>query len=682
MDAAGREGVGFSPSTRGSLATDVVPKENRTLPHNAEAERTVLGAVLVDNQAFNSAAEILSRNDFYREAHRRVFDAMAALAERSQPIDLVTLKDELVRMQALEAVGGAAYLAALVDGMPRITNVEQWSRIIKEKAVLRNLIHASNRIAQDAYQAEDEAAFILDRAEKAIFDIAEHRIRQGFVGIREIVKESFRTIDQLSQSKELVTGLPTGFVDLDEKTSGLQKGDLIIVAARPAMGKTSFCLNIAQYAAHKTGETVGIFSLEMAKEQLVLRMLCADARVDAHRLRTGNLQEKDWARLAKAYADLSASKIFIDDSATLTPLEMRAKCRRLKAEHGLGLVIVDYLQLVTGSGRVENRQQEISSISRSMKGLAKELSVPVIALSQLSRAPEARTEKRPQLSDLRESRRHRAGRGHRDVHLPGRGVQGHGREPGAGRDHHRQAAQRAHGHREAGLPQGIHAVRELRLARRHVLIPPCAREAFMRMSASFGVAVVAGLACVAGRRLRSRPGAPIERGRGHAARAQVGPRAARLREGRVDGGRLRRSEQGRAVRRAPQDARGLQDQPALPSDGRERDRHLRHLRRRHGRQVRRRRDEGALPAGGFALMPAADAPLRDGEDGGRRPGPRDGTVRADLREPGGRPEQARGAGGEVARRARSYAHQETHQSMSCAQRSFSSVSPPIVTCSL
>ena len=384
------------------MATDVT-LEQRTLPHNAEAERTVLGAVLVDNAAFNSAAEVLARDDFYREAHRRIFDAMAALAERSQPIDLVTLKDELVRGSALEAVGGAAYLASLVDGVPRITSVEQWSRIIKEKAVLRNLIHASNRIAQDAYQAEDEAAFILDRAEKAIFDIAEHRIRQGFVGIRDIVKESFRTIDQLSQSKELVTGLPTGFVDLDEKTSGLQKGDLIIVAARPAMGKTSFCLNVAQYASAKTGETVGIFSLEMAKEQLVLRMLCADARVDAHRLRTGNLQEKDWARLAKAYADLSASKIFIDDSATLTPLEMRAKCRRLAAEHGLGLIVVDYLQLVSGAGRVENRQQEISGISRSLKGLAKELGCPVMALSQLSRAPEARTDRRPQLADLRES---------------------------------------------------------------------------------------------------------------------------------------------------------------------------------------------------------------------------------------------------------------------------------------
>jgi replicative DNA helicase len=221
--------------------------------------------------------------------------------------------------------------------------------------------------------------------------------------MREIVKESFRTIDQLSQSKDVVTGLATGFVDIDEMTSGLQKGDLVIVAARPAMGKTSFCLNIAQHVALRVGETVGLFSLEMSKEQLALRLLCADARVDAHRLRTGKLNEKDWARLAKAYTDLSQSKLYIDDSATISPLEMRAKCRRLKAEFGLGLIIVDYLQLVSLAGRVENRQQEMSAISRSMKGLAKELGVPVIALSQLSRAPEARTDRRPQLSDLRES---------------------------------------------------------------------------------------------------------------------------------------------------------------------------------------------------------------------------------------------------------------------------------------
>ncbi|MCG6920597.1 MAG: replicative DNA helicase [Acidobacteriota bacterium] len=384
------------------MSTDA-PARERTLPSNLEAERTVLGAILVDNAAFNSAAEILSREDFYRDAHRRIFEAMAVLAERSQPIDLVTLKDELSRQSALEAVGGAAFLAGLVDGVPRITSVEHWSRLIKEKAVLRNLIHAGNRIVQSCYEGEDEASALLDRAEKAIFDIAERRIRQGFADMGEIVKESFRTIDQLSQSKDVVTGLPTGFVDIDEMTSGLQKGDLVIVAGRPAMGKTSFCLNVAQHVALKTGETAGVFSLEMSRAQLALRMLCSDARIDAHRLRTGKLTEKDWARLAKAYTDLSQARIFIDDSATITPLEMRAKCRRLKAEHNLGLIIVDYLQLVTSAGRVENRQQELSAISRSMKGLAKELDVPVVALSQLSRAPEARTDRRPQLSDLRES---------------------------------------------------------------------------------------------------------------------------------------------------------------------------------------------------------------------------------------------------------------------------------------
>ena len=384
------------------MTTEAPPRE-RTLPHSHEAERTVLGAVLVDNQAFNSAAELLTKEDFYRDAHRRIFDAMAALAERSQPIDLVTLKDELVRESALEAVGGAAYLAALVDGVPRITSVEHWSRIIKEKAVLRNLIHAGNRIVQSCYEGEDEAAALLDQAEQSIFGIAEKRIRAGFASMREIVKESFRTIDQLSQSKDVVTGLATGFVDIDEMTSGLQKGDLVIVAARPAMGKTSFCLNIAQHVSMRIGETVGLFSLEMSKEQLALRLLCADARIDAHRLRTGKLNEKDWARLAKSYNDLSQSRLFIDDSATISPLEMRAKCRRLKAEHGLALIIVDYLQLVTSAGRSENRQQELSAISRSMTGLAKELGCPVIALSQLSRAPEARTDRRPQLSDLRES---------------------------------------------------------------------------------------------------------------------------------------------------------------------------------------------------------------------------------------------------------------------------------------
>jgi replicative DNA helicase len=386
------------------MATEPVPKDLRTLPSNIDAERTVLGAILVDNAAFNSAADVLVRDDFYRESHRRIFDAMVVLSEKSHPIDFVTVKEELSRAGVLEAIGGVTYLAALVDGLPRMFNVSHWSAIVKEKSVLRSLIHISNRIVQSCYEADQDAAAIVEMAEKNIFSIADQQLRKkGFVAVRDIVKDSFRTIDQLSQSKEAVTGLPTGFVDIDERTTGFQKGDLIIVAARPAMGKTSLCLNIAQNAASRTGEAVGIFSLEMAKEQLVLRMLCSDARVDAHRLRTGALQEKDWTRLARAYAELAAARIFIDDSATLTPLEMRAKCRRLKAEHGLGLVVVDYLQLMNAAGRVENRQQEIASISRSMKGLAKELDLPVIALSQLSRAPEARTEKRPQLSDLRES---------------------------------------------------------------------------------------------------------------------------------------------------------------------------------------------------------------------------------------------------------------------------------------
>ncbi len=428
------------------MATTDVTQE-KTLPHNLEAERTVLGAVLVDNAAFNSAAEVLTREDFYRESHRRIFEAMAVLAERSQPIDLVTLKNELTRGGALEAAGGAAYLGSLLDGVPRITNVEHWSRIIKERAVLRNLIHASNRIVQSCFEGEDEAAVLLDRAEKAIFDIAERRIRQGFVGIREIVKESFRTIDQLSQSKEMVTGLPTGFVDIDEMTSGLQKGELVIVAARPAMGKTSFCLNVAQHASMRAGETVGIFSLEMSKEQLVLRMLCSDSRVDAHKLRTGRLQEKDWARLAKAYADLSASKVFIDDSSTLSPLEMRAKCRRLRAEHGLGLVIVEP---AAGDLRDQPLPQGPGQGAFGAGGGP----LPALARSRGPHRPAS-----PALGPSRE-RRARAGRRHRDVHLPGGGVQAQRREPRDRRDHHRQAAQRPHRHPEARLHQGVHALRE------------------------------------------------------------------------------------------------------------------------------------------------------------------------------------------------------------------------------
>jgi replicative DNA helicase len=376
---------------------------DRTLPHNLEAERSVLGAILLHNDAFNLAAEVIDAGDFFRDAHRRIFDKMVKLAERGHAIDLVTLKDELGRAGEIEEVGGPAYIAALVDGVPRSTNIEHYARIIKEKATLRSLIFSANKIIQNAYQGEEDADLILDQAEHAIFAIADNKVRDGFVSLRELAQGSLDTIEKMHARKELVTGVPTGFTDLDEMTSGLQSSDLVIVAARPSMGKTSLVLNIAQHVGTKTDMTVGVFSLEMSKEQLFLRMLTAEARIDAHRLRGGFLGERDWSRLAQAIGTLSDAKIFIDDTPSIGVLEMRAKCRRLAVEHGLHLVIVDYVQLMQGRGRFENRTLELASISRSLKGLAKELSVPIVLLSQLSRAPESRADHRPQLSDLRES---------------------------------------------------------------------------------------------------------------------------------------------------------------------------------------------------------------------------------------------------------------------------------------
>src|SRR3954465_1375173 len=375
----------------------------RTLPHNLEAERAVLGAILLHNDAFNLAAEVIDAHDFYRDAHRRIFDKMVTLAERNDAIDLVTLKEELGRSSELDEVGGPAYIAALVDGIPRPTNVEHYAQIVKEKATLRSLIYSANKIVASAYEAEEEADVILDQAEHAIFAIADDKVRDGFVSLRDLAQGSLETIEKLHARKELVTGVPTGFTDLDEMTSGLQPGDLVIVAARPSMGKTSLVLNMAQHVGTKTDMTVGIFSLEMSKEQLFLRMLTGEARIDAHQLRGGFLGERDWGRLSQAIGVLSEAKIFIDDTASIGMLEMRAKCRRLASEHGLNLVIVDYIQLMQGRGRFENRTLELASISRSLKGLAKELGVPVVVLSQLSRGPESRSDHRPQLSDLRES---------------------------------------------------------------------------------------------------------------------------------------------------------------------------------------------------------------------------------------------------------------------------------------
>ena len=375
----------------------------RTLPHNLEAERSVLGAILVHNDAFNLAAQVIDSRDFYRDAHRRIFDKMVMLNERNHAIDFVTLKEELSRAGEIDEVGGPAYVASLADGVPRATNVEYYARIVKEKATLRNLIFAANKILTNAYEADQESDLILDEAESAIFGVADDRLKAGFIAMRDLVKESFPKIEQLFEQKRLITGVPTGFVDLDEMTRGLHGGDLIIVAARPSMGKTSLVLNMAQYVAVQPDRTVGFFSLEMSKESLFLRLLTSEAQIDSHRLMSGAIGQKDYGRISHALETLSAMKLYIDDTASIGVLEMRAKARRLKAEHGLSLVVVDYIQLMSGRGRFENRTLELASISRSMKGLAKELNVPVVVLSQLSRAPEARSDHRPQLSDLRES---------------------------------------------------------------------------------------------------------------------------------------------------------------------------------------------------------------------------------------------------------------------------------------
>jgi len=383
----------------------VVAAAERTLPHNLEAERSVLGAILVHNDAFNLAAQVIDAADFYRDAHRRIFDRMVALNERHQAIDFVTLKEELARGGDLDEVGGPAYVASLADGVPRATNVEYYARIVKEKATLRNLIYAANKILSNAYEADQESDLILDEAESAIFSVADDRLKAGFVPMRDLVKESFPKIELLFEQKRLITGVPTGFVDLDEMTRGFQKGDLVIIAARPSMGKTSLVLNIAQYVALQPDQgAVGVFSLEMSKESLFLRLLTSEAQIDSHRLMSGAIGQKDYSRISHALETLSAMKLHIDDTANIGVLEMRAKARRLQADqHGLSLLVVDYIQLMSGRGRFENRTLELASISRSLKGLAKELGVPVVVLSQLSRAPEARSDHRPQLSDLRES---------------------------------------------------------------------------------------------------------------------------------------------------------------------------------------------------------------------------------------------------------------------------------------
>jgi replicative DNA helicase len=372
-------------------------------PQNIEAEQSILGGILIENEAINKVIEILTPEDFYRDAHRRIFEALIMLSERDEPSDLITLTNELQKKKELDLIGGATYLASLIDSVPTAANIEYYAKIVKEKAVLRKLINTSTEIITKSYEYLGDVDSLLDEAEQEIFQISGSRVKPSFYPIRDVVKGSFKTLERLYEKKELITGVPSGFKELDRLTAGFQASDLIIVAGRPSMGKTAFCLNIAQYAAVEKKIPVAIFSLEMSKEQLGIRMLCSEAHVEGTRLRTGFLNESDWPKLTIAAGNLSEAPIYIDDIAALSALELRAKTRRLRAEHDLGMVVIDYLQLMKGRARVESRQQEISEISRSLKALAKELTIPVIAVSQLSRKTEERTGNRPQLSDLRES---------------------------------------------------------------------------------------------------------------------------------------------------------------------------------------------------------------------------------------------------------------------------------------
>ena len=377
-----------------------------TLPANVDAERSILGAILLDNFAYNQAAEHLRIEDFSLDSHRRIYSRMVDLAESSRPIDMITLIEELERHKDLQAIGDVAYVSSLVDGVPERPSIEHYVKIVRDKALLRGLISAASTAIARASDQADAAEDVLSDAEAAIFQLSEKRIGRGFMGVQEIVRETFGSVDALLQRGQRITGLATHYIDLDEMTSGLQRSDLVIIAARPSMGKTAFVMNIAENAAIEDQQVVGVFSLEMSREALLMRLLCSQARVDAHKMRTGSLWQDDTKKVVRAMEQLAHAPIFIDDTPGISLSEMRAKARRLKQSQGrLDLIIVDYLQLMSGGGkRFENRTQEVSAISRGLKALAKELSVPVIALSQLSRAPESRGgDHRPQLADLRES---------------------------------------------------------------------------------------------------------------------------------------------------------------------------------------------------------------------------------------------------------------------------------------
>ena len=377
---------------------------SRTPPHNIEAEQAVIGAIFLEPDAFSTAAERIGPNDFFRASHQVIFEVMYQLFEKGEPIDIVTVTTMLANAEKLDIAGGVTYLTDLAGSVPTAANIDYYSKIVEEKALLRRLIKTATEIVTETFSKEDEVEDVLDEAEKRILEVASRKNVNAFRPIKDVLINVYENIEQLHHAKDDITGIPTGFRDLDRMTAGFQRNDLIIIAARPSVGKTAFALNIAQNVAINTNENVAIFSLEMGAEQLVQRMLCAEGNIDSQRLRTGKLEQEDWGKLTMAMGSLSHAGIYIDDSPGIRVTDIRSKCRRLKQEHGLGMIIIDYLQLIQGSeNSKENRQQEVSEISRSLKGLARELEVPLIALSQLSRGVESRQDKRPMMSDLRES---------------------------------------------------------------------------------------------------------------------------------------------------------------------------------------------------------------------------------------------------------------------------------------
>ncbi len=372
-------------------------------PQNIDAEMAVLGAMLIDDKAIPEVLEIIDADSFYREEHRLIFSSIITLFDERKKVDILTVSEDLGKKRLLDKVGGATYLTTLADFVPTAANVTHYAHIVKEKSILRSLINNATRIVESVYKGEEDVSVVLDKAERLIFEISDKRIEGGYVHIKDIIKDGIELIESLYHKKSHITGIPTGFVDFDVKTAGLQNGDLIILAGRPSMGKSALATSIAEYVAVEEKIPVGFFSLEMSKEQLMQRFLCSQAKVDVHKLRTGFLAPSEWPILTSAAGRLSEAPIFIDDTPALNIFELRAKARRLKARHDIKLIIVDYLQMIRSVRRGESRQQEISEISRSLKALAKEINVPLIAVSQLSRAVETRQDHRPQLSDLRES---------------------------------------------------------------------------------------------------------------------------------------------------------------------------------------------------------------------------------------------------------------------------------------